>query len=153
LQIRNAKDFWSGILFASFGAFFLVFARDYDMGKAARMGPAFFPTVLGGLLMLLGAIVAARGLTARSNDGRIDRFQFKPLALVLGAVVAFGLLLQPAGLLFALAALVIISSFGSDEFRLRDVLLLTIFLAGLVLVVFIYGLAMTVPVLPGFLRD
>ena len=81
------------------------------------------------------------------------RFHFKPLILVLGAVVAFGLLLRPAGLLVSIAALVIISSLGSDEFRLRDVLLLTVGLAILVLVVFIYGLAMTVPVLPSFMRD
>ena len=153
MQIKDAKDFWSGIMFAAFGVLFVLFARQYDMGTAARMGPAFFPTMLGGLLILLGALVAIKGLTAQTNDGRIDRFHFKPLVLVLGAVVAFGLLLRPAGLLVALAALVIVSSFGSGEFRLRDVLLLTVFLAGLVLLVFIYGLSMTVPVLPAFLRD
>ena len=71
---------------------------------------------------------------------------------MLGAVVAFGLLLRPAGLLVALAALVIISSLGSDAFRLRDVLLLTVGLAVLVLIVFIYGLSMTVPVLPAFMN-
>ena len=153
MQIRDAKDFWSGIMFAAFGVGFVVFARQYDMGTAARMGPAFFPTMLGGLLLLLGAVIAIRGLTAQTKDGRVDRFHFKPLSFVLGAVAAFGLLLRPGGLLVALAALVMISSFGSDEFRLRDVLLLTVFLAVLVMIVFIYGLGMTVPVLPLFLRD
>jgi Tripartite tricarboxylate transporter TctB family len=104
-------------------------------------------------LLLLGAVIAIRGLTAQTKDGRIDRFHFKPLTFVLGAVVAFGLLLRPGGLLVSLAALVMISSFGSDEFRLRDVLLLTVFLGVLVMIVFIYGLGMTVPVLPVFLRD
>jgi len=61
MQIRDAKDFWSGVMFAAFGVFFVVFARQYDMGTAARMGPAFFPTMLGGLLLLLGAVVAIRG--------------------------------------------------------------------------------------------
>jgi len=153
VKINDAKDFWSGVMFAAFGLAFVAFARQYDMGTAARMGPAYFPTVLGGLLLLLGVVVAIRGLTAKTTDGHVDRFHFKPLLLILGAVVAFGLLLRPAGLVGALAALVIISSLGSNEFRLRDVLLLTVGLAVLVLVVFIYGLGMTVPVLPAFLRD
>jgi hypothetical protein len=115
MQIRDAKDFWSGVMFAAFGIFFMVFARQYDMGTAARMGPAFFPTMLGGLLLGLGVLVALKGLTAKTA-GRLDRFHFKPLLLVLGAVVAFGLLLRPAGLLVSLTALVVISSLGSDEF-------------------------------------
>jgi hypothetical protein len=153
MKIKDAKDFWSGVMFAAFGLGFVVFARQYDMGTAARMGPAFFPTVLGGLLLLLGVVVSIKGLTVPTNDGKVARFHFKPLILVLGAVVAFGLLLRPAGLLVSIAALVVISSLGGDEFKLRDVLLLTVGLAILVLIVFIYGLAMTVPVLPSFMRD
>ncbi len=153
MKINDAKDFWSGVMFAAFGVFFIFFARHYDMGTAARMGPAFFPTMLGALLLLLGIVIAVKGVVAKTSDGKVDRFHFKPLLLVLGAVVAFGLLLQPAGLIGALAALVIISSLGGDEFRLRDVLLLTVALAVLVLIVFIYALGMTVPVLPSFMRD
>ena len=153
MQIKDAKDFWSGVMFAVIGLLFVAFARQYAMGTAARMGPAYFPTVLGGLLLLLGVVVAIRGLTVQTKDGGVDRFHFKPLLLVLGAVVAFGLLLRPGGLLVALAALVLISSFGSHEFKWRDVLLLTVGLAVLVLIVFIYALGMTVPVLPVFLSD
>jgi hypothetical protein len=153
VQIKDAKDFWSGVMFAAFGLAFIVFSRRYDMGTAARMGPAYFPTVLGGLLLLLGVGVSIKGLTAKTEDGRVAPFHFKPLILVLGAVVAFGLLLRPAGLMVALAALVFISSLGSEEFRLRDVLLLTVALALLVLAVFIWGLGLTVPVLPAFMSN
>lgn len=152
MQIKDAKDFWSGVMFAAFGLAFIVFARQYDMGTAARMGPAFFPTMLGALLLLLGVAVSIKGLTAQTEDGKVAPFHFKPLVLVLGAVVSFGLLLRPAGLLVALTALVVISSLGSDDFKLRDVLLLTIALAVLVLIVFIYGLSMTIPVLPAFMN-
>lgn len=153
MQIRDAKDFWSGVMFAAFGLFFLFFAQQYGMGTAARMGPAYFPTVLGGLLLLLGVLIAIRSLSAKSIRSKVDRFHFRPLGLVLGAVVAFGLLLRPTGLLVSIAALVLISSLGSHEFKLRDVLLLSVGMAALVLLVFIYGLGMTVPVLPVFLRD
>ena len=153
MRIRNPREFWSGAMFVAFGLFFAGFAREYDMGTAARMGPAYFPTVLGGLLLLLGIFVAIKGLNAKTSDGRVEPFHFRPLLLVLGAVVAFGVLLRPAGLLVALATLVAVSSLGSHEFRLRDILLLTVGLSVLVVIVFIYGLSMTVPVLPAFLRD
>jgi hypothetical protein len=153
--MKNAKDFWSGILFIAFGAFFAGFARQYDMGTAARMGPAYFPTVLGLLLAAIGAFVAFKGLTAepeQGQSGQVDRFYFKPLILVLGAVVAFGLLLRPAGLIVALLALIFISSLGSGEFRFKEILPLAIGLCLLVLAVFIWGLGLTIPVLPAFMQ-
>ncbi|HKO69092.1 MAG TPA: tripartite tricarboxylate transporter TctB family protein [Burkholderiaceae bacterium] len=153
MKIRDQKNFWSGLMFIAFGLFFVVWSQQYDMGTAARMGPAFFPTVLGGLTFLLGVVVTIEGLAAEHADGKIEPFNFRALVLVLGSVVAFGLLLRPAGLLVALFVLVGMSSLGSHEFKLRDVLLLSIGMSLLVLTVFIYGLSMTIPVLPSFMRD
>ena len=153
MKIRDQKNFWSGVMFIAFGAFFVGWAQQYDMGSAARMGPAFFPTVLGGLMFLLGVLVTIDGLAVEHPDGKIEPVNFRALALVLGSVVAFGLLLRPAGLLVALFVLVGVSSLGSHEFRLRDVLLLSVGMSLLVLAVFIYGLSMTIPVLPSFMRD
>ena len=153
MKIRDQKNFWSGVMFIAFGAFFAGWAQHYDMGSAARMGPAFFPTMLGALTFLLGIIVLIDGLATEHPDGKIEPFNFRALALVLGSVVAFGLLLRPAGLLVALFVLVGVSSLGSHEFRLRDVLLLSIGMSLLVLAVFIYGLSMTIPELPSFMRE
>ncbi len=154
MKIKNAKDFWSGVMFIAFGLFFAGFARNYDMGTAARMGPAYFPTVLGLLLMALGAFVAFKGMRTEPEDGhgQVDKFHFKPLGFVLGAVVAFGLLLRPAGLIVALLALIIVSSLGSGEFKLKEILPLAIGLCLLVLAVFIWGLGLTIPVLPAFME-
>ena len=153
MKIRDQKNFWSGLMFIAFGLFFAVWAQQYDMGTAARMGPAFFPTILGGLMFLLGAIVLIEGLAVEQPDGKIEPFNFKALILVLGAVVAFGLLLRPAGLFIALFVLIGVSGFGSHEFKLRDILLLSVGLSLLVYGVFIYGLSMTIPVWPAFMRD
>ena len=135
MQIKDAKDFWSGVMFAAFGAVASSCLRaQYDMGTAARMGPAY----LSDHARRTAAAARRRHMPSRGSWPQTPttasgtRFHFKPLFLVLGAVVAFGLLLRPAGLLVSLAALVIISSLGSDEFRLRDVLLLTVGLALLV---------------------
>jgi hypothetical protein len=152
MRLKNAKDFWSGVMFVAFGVFFAVVARQYDLGTAARMGPAYFPTVLGGLLALLGLYIAFTGLTVRSAEGKVQRFHFKPMLLVLGAVVAFALLLRPAGLVVALAVLIFIASLGSGEFRLREIAPLAAGLVLLVLAVFIWGLNLTIPVLPAFMQ-
>ena len=153
MRIRNAKDFWAGVMFAAFGLFFMGFARLYDMGSAARMGPAYFPTVLGGLLVLIGAWISLKSFARTAKTEQVGAFHFKPMLLVLGAVTAFGVLLRPAGLVVALAALVIISSFGSGEFKWREILPLTVGLVVLVLAVFIYGLGLTIPVLPASMQN
>lgn len=154
MKIKNARDFWSGVMFIAFGLFFAGFARQYDLGTAARMGPAYFPTMLGLLLMLIGAMVGFKGLRtdAEEGQGAVDRFHFKPLILVLGAVVAFALLLRPGGLIVALLALIFISSLGSGEFKLKEILPLAVGLCLLVLAVFIWGLGLTIPVLPAFMQ-
>lgn len=153
MRIKSEKEFWSGVMFIVFGAAFAGLAQDYDMGTAQRMGPAFFPTVLGGLLAVLGVVVALQGLAAETLDGKLEKFHLGPIAWVLGAVIAFGMLLRPAGLVVALVALIVISSLGSHEFKARDTVLLAIGLCALVLAVFIYGLGLTIPVLPVFMRD
>jgi len=153
LKIRDQKNFWSGVMFIAFGLFFAGWAQHYDMGTAARMGPAFFPTMLGGIMFLLGVIILIEGLAVEHADGKIEPFNFKALAFVLGSVIAFGLLLRPAGLIVSLFVLIGVSAFGSHEFKLRDIILLSIGLSLLVYGVFIYGLNMTIPVWPSFMRE
>lgn len=153
MRIKSEKEFWSGVMFIAFGVAFAGLATNYDMGTAQRMGPAFFPTILGGLLAVLGVVIAMQGLAAETMDGKIEKFHLGPIAWVLGAVIVFGLLLRPAGLMVALVALIGISSLGSHEFKARDTVLLAIGLCLLVLAVFIYGLGLTIPVLPVFMRD
>jgi uncharacterized membrane protein len=153
LKIRDQKNFWSGVMFIAFGLFFAGWAQHYDMGSAARMGPAFFPTMLGGIMFLLGVIILIEGLAVEHADGKIEPFNFKALVLILGSVIAFGLLLRPAGLIVSLFVLIGVSAFGSHEFKLRDIILLSIGLSLLVYGVFIYGLNMTIPVWPSFMRE
>src|SRR4051794_1510715 len=77
MQIRNGKDFWAGLMFVGFGAAFVIIARDYPMGEALRMGPAYFPTMLGGLLVLLGMATFVRSFFSRIQHGW-KLFEFRP---------------------------------------------------------------------------
>jgi len=150
MRIRHPKDFWSGILFLVAGLAFAGLAQAYAMGSAQRMGPGYFPTVLGGLLAALGLVIAIRGLARSGPDGEIEPFHFGPLAIVLGAVALFGLLLRPAGLVVATVVLIGVSAYASREFRLREVVPLAAALVLLVLAVFVWGLGLVIPLWPAF---
>jgi peptidoglycan/LPS O-acetylase OafA/YrhL len=149
--MRNEKDFWSGVMFIIFGLFFALAAQNYDMGTSQRMGPAYFPTLLGGILALLGAVIAIIGFGRESADGKVERFHFAEAAWVLGAVVVFAVLLLPAGVLVAMVALVVISSAASHEFRWTEAIVLSLAMALITYVTFVVGLKLTIPVLPAFL--
>lgn len=155
-MIRDQRDFWSGIMFAVFGVGFVVFAREYDMGTAQRMGPAFFPTVLGALLALLGLVVAIKGWFKRAvdgSDGKVGHFDWRAVGFVLGAVIVYALLLKPAGLVVAMVVLITIASLGSHEFRWIEIVALSVVMGLIVWAVFIYGLKLTIPVWPAFLSN
>ena len=115
MVVGNRKDFWSGILFALLGVFFIVFAQEHELGKASRMGPAYFPTVLGILLAAIGLIVALLGyfrkapVTENGEDtGEIMPFRWNVLFLILGSILVFGLALNTFGLMLSLAAMILI---------------------------------------------
>ena len=155
MKIRDQKNFWSGVMFIAFGAFFVGWAQQYDMGSAARMGPAFFPTMLGGIMFVLGIDRAdRRSRDWNIADGKIEPFNFKALVLVLGSVIAFGLLLRPAGLTRCTVR---------ADWRLQLSAAMNSSCAMCCccrlgcrcwcIAVFIYGLSMTIPVWPAFMRD
>jgi hypothetical protein len=153
VRIRNETDFWSGVMFIAFGLFFGAFATRYNFGTAQVMGPAYFPTVLGGLLALVGVLVALAGLGRAGEGGKLERFHFAELAWVLGAVVIYAAILRWAGLLASMLALIVISSFASHEFCWKEAIILSIVMAVITYLVFIIGLKLTIPVLPAFLRS
>lgn len=152
MRIKHQKDFWSGVMFLVIGLGFVGLAQQYALGSAQRMGPGYFPTVLGGVLAILGLIITIKGLAHEGPDSEIEPFRFGPLAVVLGAVALFALLLRPAGLVVALLALIGVSAYASHEFRLREVIPLAALLVALVLAVFIWGLGMVIPVWPAFIE-
>ena len=152
MRIRSPKDFWAGAMFIAFGAFFAVWSlASYQMGSAVRMGPGYVPALLGGLLAVLGLVVLARSLAL---DGpKLEPFRFKPLLLVSGSVLAYGYLMSPGGLVVATAAAVIIGASASDEFKLKETLVLTSVLVLLSWLVFVHGLMMPFPLCPAFVDN
>lgn len=146
LRIRNRQDLYSGLIFIFFGGFFTFVARNYPMGSAVRMGPGYFPTILGSLLIILGAIICAR--SAVLDGPKISPVGFRPLLLILSAVMIYGFLLDRLGLIIATVALIVVSALGGHEFRIKEVAVLTAFLVALAVGAFYYGLGLPFPLWP-----
>jgi len=147
MRIKSPKDFWAGLMFVGFGLFFAVWASSfYQLGTSLRMGPGYFPAVLGGLLALLGLVILGRSLSLQG--AKVASFHFRPLIMVLGACVAYGYLMTPLGLVLATAALVFISALGGHEFRWKEGVVLAAVLVVFSVLVFVKGLDLPFPMWP-----
>lgn len=147
MKIRSPRDFWAGVMFLGFGLFFMAWAlANYQMGTAVRMGPAYFPAVLGGLLGALGLLVLIGSL---AMDGPpVARFNFRPLLFVLIAGIAYGYVMKPFGLVLATFVLVFVSALGGHEFRWKEVLVLAVIMVVFSVLVFVKGLTLPFPLWP-----
>lgn len=141
--IRNPKDFWSGVIFVVFGLAAVLIGQDYSMGTAGRMGPAYFPTILGGILALIGIIAVVRSMV-RPGDA-LEKFAIKETFLILLAVVLFAILVRGAGLAISVIILVMASGFASVKFRIGPFLAVAVGLAVFAVLVFVKALGLPMP--------
>jgi len=160
VAIASQKDFVSGLMFMAVGGAFAWGAVSYEIGEAARMGPGYFPFVLGLILLGLGALVSVNALrTGPPGGDKIGAIAWRPLVFILGANLLFGALLVglpslgiPAfGLIVAIYGLVILAGYARQGCRLRDSLILATVLAIGSYLAFVKLLNLQFPVLPWFL--
>jgi hypothetical protein len=142
--VATRKDFWTGVLYMAVGLGALLMARRYTFGSTAHMGPGYFPTAVALLLAAIGAFIVARSFF--TEGASVGRIAFKPIVLVLGSTIAFGFLINRAGLLVAGVVLVLGCAAASDRFRLEWVALLgMIGLIAFCAVVFVFGMGIPMP--------
>ncbi len=147
MRIKAPRDFWAGLMFIGFGIGFGLIAQNYQMGTAVRMGPAYFPTVLGGLLAILGLAILVQSLVVEGSA--VPPFLLRPIILILVAIVLFGVFLKPLGLLVVSGILVVVAALGGHEFRWKEAAILGVVLAVFSAVVFVKGLGLPFPIWPG----
>jgi len=143
--IRHPKDFWTGLMFLLFGLAAVILGQEYPMGTAGKMGPAYFPIILASLLIFVGGIGVVRSFIVTGE--KIEKFYLKELAIVLVAVLLFGVLIRGAGLAPAIIVLILLSAFASAKFDLHQSLLLALGLAGFSVLVFVKLLGLPMPIL------
>lgn len=149
MKVKSQRDFWSGLLFVAVGLAFAWGATAYKFGDSSEPGPGFFPFGLGLLTALLGLVVLFESLIVERADGDpIGRVAWRPLVLVVGAVVLFGWGLPRWGMLVMLPLLVLCAALAGDEFRVREVIVAALVLTALCWAIFVWGLGLTIPVAP-----
>ena len=160
MKIKSNKDFASGLMFMGVGVAFAWGATTYNVGTGARMGPGYFPLLLGILLALIGSVITFKALTVETADGdKIGKWAWKPLFFILAANFAFGILLGglpslgiPAmGLIVGISALTFISSLAGNEFNAKAVFVLATVVAIGSYVAFVWALKLQFPVWPSFI--
>jgi uncharacterized membrane protein len=139
----NKKDFWAGAMLIASGALAMFLARGFTFGTALRMGPGYFPTVLGGLLILFGLYILASGL--RNGEKLAGSWSLRALVILPLSLVLFGVLMERAGFVPAMLVLIFGSATASTEFKFVEVLLFSLFLTAVCAAVFVYGLGLPYP--------
>ena len=160
MKIKSQKDFYSGLMFVLIGIAFAWGATTYHVGEGARMGPGYFPLMLGVVLALLGSVVLFKSLVFETEGGDpIGAWAWKPLVYIIAANLAFGVLLGglpsiglPAmGMIAAIYGLTIISSKAGDTFQWKEILILGTILAAGSYAAFIMLLKLQIQVWPTFI--
>lgn len=160
MQIKSQKDFFSGLLFIAVGIAFAWGATNYKVGDAARMGPGYFPLLLGVLMAIVGIAVTFTALVVETEDGdKVGKFAWKPLFFIILSNLVFGLLLGglPSiglpymGMSAAIIALTFIAALAGEEFKFKEVLILAIVLAVSCYITFIWALKLQFPAWPAFI--
>jgi Tripartite tricarboxylate transporter TctB family len=135
------------LLFLFFGLVAVIVSRNYPMGSSLRMGPGYFPVILGGLLTLIGMVCCVRSLFAKGEV--MAAMGVRPLLLILSAVGVFAISIESAGIVVATVLSIVIAALASRESRMLEVVALTVFMLALAVGVFTYALGLPFKVFPG----
>ena len=148
LEFLERKDFWSGLMLIAIGGGAVVIARNYQFGSSLRMGPGYFPTILGASLVMFGIYFIIQGL--RSGAEKLEgSWSLRALIILPLSLVLFGLLIDRAGFIPAMLALIIGSSTASSQFKLVEVLAFAVFMTAMCVIVFIWALGLPYELITG----
>jgi len=160
MKIKSQKDFFSGLMFLVVGIAFAWGATNYTIGEGARMGPGYFPLVLGCILALIGVFITFQALVVETEDGeKVGAIAWKPLFFIIASNIIFGICiggipaigLPALGLIVGIYALVFVASLAGNEFKAKEVAILATVLAVGSYFAFVYALNLQFPVWPSFL--
>lgn len=147
-SIRKPKDLVTGLLFLALGAGVVYASSAYNFGTARQMGPGFFPVILGLILCVLAAFMIAGSFFGQATQTmQFTGEHLRGAVLVLVGVLLFGLLIRPAGLPIAIAAMLMVSTLAMRDFGYRGRIVTTAVLAAFSTVVFVLALGQPIPIL------
>lgn len=143
MKITSQEDFWAGVMFIGFGALAVFISQDYPFGSASRMGPGYFPTWLGIIMMVLGVAVSATGFRVKGEG--VGKFAWKAMLLLSVAFIFFGWAIDHVGFVPAVFVMVFLAAAAGRDFRLKEVIIMSIVLIIGCWALFIKGLELPFP--------
>ena len=153
MKIKSQRDFLSGLMFLIVGVVFAVGATNYNMGTSARPGAGYFPLILSVIMCILGGVVLFKSLTIETEGGDpVGDIAWRPLLVIVASIAVFGWTLPLLGMLAAVPILIIMVSFAGDEFKWTGVVINSVVLTAFAWFVFVWGLKLTIPLLPNFIK-
>jgi hypothetical protein len=142
---ERPRDVVGGLVVVAIGAGFFAFGRELETGTSFRMGPGYFPTILSLLMVALGAVMTVLAWRAPHQEEAFGQVPWRALALVVGAVVLFGLTLRGLGLAPVLLLVVLATAWASRYASLKSSLPLALGIAAFCALLFIKGLGLPLP--------
>ena len=143
---RAVTDILAGLIFVAFGLAFAIASLRYELGTPLRMGPGYFPLVLGGILVLLGLFIAGKGLIPSSGaEGRFGSVPWRALILLVVAVLFFGLTVRGLGLVPATAVTALLTALASYRTGILAAVAIAAGLTVLSVLIFVVALQLRLP--------
>lgn len=143
-RVKSPQDFGAAVLFLIIGIAGIYFGRDLAFGSASRMGPGYFPTILSGIIALIGAVVGLRSLVIEGPP--IEPIKLRPILFILVSILAFGYLIEQIGLAITTAGLAIFAAYARSDVNLKETVVLALGLAVFAIAVFAYALGQPLPI-------
>lgn len=148
-RVFATKDFLAGMMFIAFGLTGLWLGRTLEAGTASAMDAGYFPRLVCGLLLAVGAVLAAMSLF---RAGEVpERGQWRPFVFITLSSLAFALLLRPLGLVLALATSIVLARFAASDIRPLPLALLCLILIAAIVGIFVFALHIVIPLWPAAL--
>ncbi|WP_332719436.1 tripartite tricarboxylate transporter TctB family protein [Pelagibacterium mangrovi] len=152
-NLKLNADLVAGLLFAAFGAWFGASSIfGLSLGTAFRMGPGFFPALVGGLLFALGLVIALKGWRAEHETLDLATVPWRAVILFPVGLTLFGLSMRPLGLIIALLVLCLCSSMAVKGMSAIRAVILSLAVTVLCIGIFSVGLGLDLPLLGDWLR-
>jgi hypothetical protein len=143
---RAVTDILAGLIFVAVGLAFAITSLSYELGTLLRMGPGYFPLVLGGILVLLGLLIVGKGLVASAGaEGRLGSVPWRALLLIVLAVLFFGLTVRGLGLVPATAVTALLTALASYRTGILAAVAIAAGLTVLCVLVFLLALQLRLP--------